>query len=147
MKKYLITIALGALACSFAGCASSQNNDAESQDAANALGTVAAFASAAGADVNNAGISENREIGIVIMTNPADKTLVAQLNAGESVSVGAELVVRRMDLTPTAWVMVDTINRRTIGARILRGSVSEGQLVVVPNEVLKAKARALPELP
>lgn len=147
MKKYIAFASTFLSVSFFVGCASSRDADAEAQNTANALGAVAAFTSAAEADVENAGISENREIGIVIMSDPATKTLVAQLNAGESVPVGTELVVRRMDLTPVAWVMVKTVNRRTIGASVLRGSVSEGQLVVVPNAVLKAKARALPELP
>lgn len=147
MKNYILSFALSLLVAAFSGCASPEGKQSDIETAANAVSTVAAFASAAEADVENAGISENREIGIVIMADPAERMLVAQLNAGESVSVGTKLAVRRLDLTPTALVLVQHVERRTIAAKILRGNVAEGQLIVVPGKVLGARVNALPEQP
>lgn len=146
MKKLIFSLFLGS-AIAFAGCASSRNIEPEktSDEAAGAaLAGVAAFASAAEADIENAGISDNREIGIVIMADPIARTLVAQLNAGESVVPGTQLAVRRLDLTPTGLVLVEKCDRRMVGARVLCGSVSEGQVIVVPNAALKARVSALP---
>lgn len=144
-NTFLVLLSLTAIA--LAGCASSRNAKSE-EDAAEAtaaaLAGVAAFTSAAEADVENAGIPENYEIGIVICSDPGSRTLVAQLNAGESVVPGTQLVVRRLDLTPTALVLVETTDRRMVGARVLCGSVSEGQVLVVPSAALKARASALP---
>lgn len=144
-NTFLVLLSLTAIA--LVGCASSRNAKSE-EDAAEAtaaaLAGVAAFTSAAEADVENAGIPENYEIGIVICSDPGSRTLVAQLNAGESVVPGTQLVVRRLDLTPTALVLVETTDRRMVGARVLCGSVSEGQVLVVPSAALKARASALP---
>lgn len=145
MKNYILSLALCLLAAGLCGCASSVEKKSDTETAANAISGVAAFASAAEADVENAGISENREIGIVIMADPAERMLVAQLNAGESVPVGTKLAVRRLDLTPTASVLVVHAERRTIAAKILRGNVAEGQLVVVPGKILSARVNALTE--
>lgn len=146
MKKTLISFLLGAT-LAFAACASSRNAEPQKNsagDAGNALAEVAAFTSAAEADVENAGISENREIGIIIRVDPLARTLVAQLNAGESVLPGTQLAVRRLDLTPTALVLVEAAERRMVGARVLSGNVSEGQILVVPGTALKARVSALP---
>lgn len=145
MKNYILSGALCLLVAGFSGCASPAEKQSDVETAASAVSTVAAFASAAEADVENAGISDNREIGIVIMADPAERMLIAQLNAGESVPVGTKLVVRRLDLTPTALVLVRHAERRTIAAKILRGNVAEGQLLVVPGKILSARANALPE--
>lgn len=117
-----------------AGCASSRETlapakDAGTEDAARAVASVAAFASAAEAEVESAGLPENREIGIVVMSDPEARLFVAQLYAGESVAVGEELSVRRFDLTPTARVRVETAERRTVGGRVLDGNVVEGQIL------------------
>lgn len=146
MKKTLLALFSGA-AIAFAGCASSRNAEPQqdsAESAGKALAGVAAFASAAEADVENAGISENREVGILVYTEPRAHTFVAQLNAGESVRTGTQLAVRRLDLTPTALVLVETTERRMVGGRVLRGNVAEGQILVVPSSILKARVAALP---
>lgn len=143
MKKAFLTLLLGGT-LAFAACASSRNADPETPSVESALAGVAAFASAAEADAENAGIAENREIGIIIHVDPLARTLVAQLNAGESVRPGTQLAVRRLDLTPTGLVLVETADRRMVGARVLCGHVAEGQLLVVPNAALKARVSALP---
>lgn len=145
MKKTSFACLLG-FALAFGGCASSRNDDSgtdSAKAAGEALAGVAAF-TAAGADIENAGIPENREIGIVIMADPVARTLVAQLNAGESVVPGMQLAVRRLDLTPTALVLVETTDRRMVGARVISGRAAEGQLLVIPDAVLKARVSALP---
>ncbi len=143
MKKAFLTLLLGGT-LAFAACASSRNADPETPSVESALAGVAAFASAAEADAEAAGIAENREIGIIIHVDPLARTLVAQLNAGESVRPGTQLAVRRLDLTPTGLVLVETADRRMVGARVLCGHVAEGQLLVVPNAALKARVSALP---
>lgn len=144
-KTFLALLACAAIASS--GCVSSRDNTTEQnkpENTADALAGVAAFTAAAEADVENAGIPENREIGIVIMADPGARTLVAQLNSGESVTPGTQLAVRRLDLTPTALVLVETTDRRMVGARVICGNVAEGQVLVVPNAALKARVSALP---
>ena len=143
MKKAFLTLLLGGT-LAFAACASSRNADPETPSVESALAGVAAFASAAEADAEAAGIAENREIGIIIHVDPLARTLVAQLNAGESIRPGTQLAVRRLDLTPTGLVLVETADRRMVGARVLCGHVAEGQLLVVPNAALKARVSALP---
>lgn len=146
MKKTFLAL-FAAAAMVLAGCASSRNAEPEVDSAVApgaAIAGVAAFAGAVESDVENTGIAENREIGIIIRVDPIARTFVAQLNAGESVTPGTELAVRRLDLTPTALVLVEALDRRMVGARVICGSVSEGQLLVVPNAVLKARVSALP---
>lgn len=137
MKNPLRFLSLAFFAALAAGCASSREmpapaKDAGTEDAARAVASVAAFAAAAEAEVENAGLPENREIGIVVMSDPAARMFVAQLYAGESVAVGAELSVRRFDLTPTARVRIETVERRTVGGRVLDGNVVEGQILAMP---------------
>lgn len=137
MKNPLRFLSLALFAALAAGCASSRETpapakDAGTEDAARAVASVAAFAAAAEAEAENAGLPENREIGIVVMSDPAARMFVAQLYAGESVAVGAELSVRRFDLTPTARVRIETVERRTVGGRVLDGNVVEGQILAMP---------------
>ena len=75
MKKTLLALLLGGT-LAFAACASSRNNAQETPSVESAIAGVAAFASAAEADAENAGIAENREIGIVIHVDPLARTLV-----------------------------------------------------------------------
>lgn len=122
MNKISHILIFAGMTALFAGCANTPKTAAE-----NATETPEIS--------ENAGLPATREIGIVVMSDPAAKHCVVQLNSGENVKNGAELTVRRYDLTTAGRVLVEFVERRTLGCRVLDGEILEGQILTRSREM------------